>query len=474
MKISNIYKIAALIAAVTTVCGEGVAVTISMNPGELMTTLPTLTLERELVLNGSVDIRDFNTLRELGEKDVKVLDMSGVTIKSFTSATPLHLGKSIFKADHLPAYSLFNAPYETIKLPAGTTAIEDGCMSGSKITSIEIPEGVTSIGSYAFYGCPNLTTVYLPTTLETIGRNAFANCPRLEYINIGETAVTRIPEECFAGDVALRNIDAPQVVYADSRAFSGSGVESVSLPQAGSLAAFALADMPNLMVITISPQTKFAEGTLMNCPSLMSINGVPENIPDLFVANCPNLPIEAIVGNASNIGRYSLANSGAAQITLGNNLTSINENAFRGAVNLGYIEADGITEMIPEADADAFAGLDPSAITLHVNDSLIDAWKAHPVWGEFNITSAGTTGVDTVASEATGGDIRVAVRGNQLVITASEPIVSGAIYDAGGTLLKSIGGGESPMSVDLTDIPSGVNLVSVRTATGFRGVKILF
>lgn len=75
----------------------------------------------------------------------------------------------------------------------------------SKITSIEVTKGVTSIGNYAFYGCDNVTSVTLgegitsigayafygnsrlpeitfPTTLINIGSNAFFNCHELSTI----------------------------------------------------------------------------------------------------------------------------------------------------------------------------------------------------------------------------------------------------------------------------------------------------
>ena len=41
------------------------------------------------------------------------------------------------------------------------------------ISSLSLPNGLTSIGSYAFYKCTNLTTVTIPTTITSIGENAF-------------------------------------------------------------------------------------------------------------------------------------------------------------------------------------------------------------------------------------------------------------------------------------------------------------
>lgn len=41
----------------------------------------------------------------------------------------------------------------------------------TNITSITIPEGVKTIGKYAFSFCTNLTTINLPSTLQTLGSN---------------------------------------------------------------------------------------------------------------------------------------------------------------------------------------------------------------------------------------------------------------------------------------------------------------
>ena len=45
----------------------------------------------------------------------------------------------------------------------------------TKITTVVIGSGVTSVGSYAFYGCTNLTDVTIPEGVESIGQNAFEN-----------------------------------------------------------------------------------------------------------------------------------------------------------------------------------------------------------------------------------------------------------------------------------------------------------
>ena len=52
------------------------------------------------------------------------------------------------------------------------------------LTKIEIPNGVTSIGSSAFYGCSNLTSIVVPNGVESIGSSAFYSCSKLESITL--------------------------------------------------------------------------------------------------------------------------------------------------------------------------------------------------------------------------------------------------------------------------------------------------
>ncbi len=65
----------------------------------------------------------------------------------------------------------------TITIPEGITSIGNYAFkSHTAISEIVIPEGVTSIGQYAFDGCSNLATVTLPTTLTFLGGYAFNDC----------------------------------------------------------------------------------------------------------------------------------------------------------------------------------------------------------------------------------------------------------------------------------------------------------
>ena len=64
------------------------------------------------------------------------------------------------------------------------------------LTSVTIPDSVTSIGDYAFYDCTGLTSVTIPGSVTSIGRNAFSDCTNLTSVTIPDS-VTSIGNYSF-------------------------------------------------------------------------------------------------------------------------------------------------------------------------------------------------------------------------------------------------------------------------------------
>lgn len=63
----------------------------------------------------------------------------------------------------------------SVNIGNGVTSIgESAFLSCSSLTSMTIPESVTSIGNYAFEGCTNLTSVTIPDSVTNISRFAFS------------------------------------------------------------------------------------------------------------------------------------------------------------------------------------------------------------------------------------------------------------------------------------------------------------
>lgn len=88
-----------------------------------------------------------------------------------------------------------------------------------QITSVEIQEGVRSIGMFAFIGCSNLKSVTFPQSLTEISMDAFAGCTSLEHIDIPVSA--SVKRGAFASCKALTSVALPYSENLDE-CFSGS------------------------------------------------------------------------------------------------------------------------------------------------------------------------------------------------------------------------------------------------------------
>ena len=100
------------------------------------------------------------------------------------------------------------------------------------LTSITIPNSVTSIGEErAFYGCTGLTSITIPNSVTSIGYEAFSGCTSLTSISI-PNSVTSIGEYAFCFCTSLTSISIPESVTSiDGSAFSScTGLTSISIP----------------------------------------------------------------------------------------------------------------------------------------------------------------------------------------------------------------------------------------------------
>ncbi len=83
---------------------------------------------------------------------------------------------------------------------------EGAFFNNDKITSVVIPDSVTSIGKYAFYNCNKLANVTLGNGTDRIGFGAFYNCTSLASIIIPDS-VTSIGSHAFYTSFSLKTIN---------------------------------------------------------------------------------------------------------------------------------------------------------------------------------------------------------------------------------------------------------------------------
>ena len=80
------------------------------------------------------------------------------------------------------AYLFEGSNITSIDIPEGVTTIEKGSFASSNLNTISFPNTLTSIGDGAFGRCKNLTTIILPASLTTIGNDAFEECKKLKDV----------------------------------------------------------------------------------------------------------------------------------------------------------------------------------------------------------------------------------------------------------------------------------------------------
>ena len=90
-------------------------------------------------------------------------------------------------------------------IETATNTLVTGCMNTL------IPDSVTEIGEYAFFGCSNLTSINIPDSVTEIGYRAFSDCHSLTSISIPDS-VTGIGWSAFSGCSNLTSINIPDSV----------------------------------------------------------------------------------------------------------------------------------------------------------------------------------------------------------------------------------------------------------------------
>ena len=230
------------------------------------------------------------------------------------------------------------------KIPDGVTSIGSFAFSGcASLTSVTIPDGVTSIGDSAFGKCTSLTSITIPDGVTNIGASAFNNCSSLTSITI-PNSVTKIRGYAFSGCTSLTSVTIPDSVTIISMStFSDcTSLTSIMIPNSvTSIVYSAFYNCTSLTSITIPDSvTSIGDSAFYGCSSLTSItipNGVME-IGWCAFADCSSLTSITIPNSVTEIGSSAFSGcSSLTSITIPNSVTEIGVYAFKGCTSLTSI-----------------------------------------------------------------------------------------------------------------------------------------
>jgi len=131
------------------------------------------------------------------------------------------------------------APWLRVRLQAKKVIIQDGVTSiGSyafydcdALANVIISNGLTNIGNYAFYRCTRLANVTIPASVTAIGWGAFQGCRSLKSVKI-PSGVSSIDSYTFTDCTSLINVTIPTSVTSIGKcAFMGcTGLTDIKLP----------------------------------------------------------------------------------------------------------------------------------------------------------------------------------------------------------------------------------------------------
>ena len=171
-----------------------------------------------LKIIGEINGTDWNMIREMAGRDnrgygtegkLSVLDLSEAKIvKGGDSYYP---GDNCYTSNDEIGEKAFTdcSRLTSLTLPVGITSIGyDAFAYCSGLTSLTLPAGITSIGEYAFYGCSGLTSLNLPAGITSIGENAFSGCSGLTSLNL-PAGITEIGESTFSDCSGLTSLTLP-------------------------------------------------------------------------------------------------------------------------------------------------------------------------------------------------------------------------------------------------------------------------
>ena len=234
-------------------------------------------------------------------------------------------------------------------------------LNGEEVVNLEIPNTITSIRRFAFYGCTGIKTVNIPNTVISIEEGAFEKCEGISSITI-PNSVVNMGKCSFSGCLNLKELfieDSDNVLtfnlpYEDDEtAFSGSPLEKIYIGR-------------NL---NLQNKPHFGGKTTLK---EVSIGEKVTSIEAYMLKGCNNLTSITIPESVSSIGSSAFSGCSALlSITIPQSVTKINHSAFYECNNLTAVNINSIDAWCKISFSDYYSNPLSYAHNLYLDEKLV-------------------------------------------------------------------------------------------------------
>lgn len=241
----------------------------------------------------------------------------------------------------------------SVVLPDSVTTIaEEAFRNCTHLKEVTIPDGVTTIGKSAFCGCSGLESITIPNQVTTIGDYAFQNCAGLQTLTVSDS-VREMGWRVFEGCSSITKIIiAPGSQKVPSWMPSCENLKEFIIPD-GVIHIEEEALYENTMLENIelpNSITTIGESAFSGCSSLQSIR-FPDHLTSIesfAFSKCAGLTEITIPESVASIGSYAFEDcAGLTTVTLSGNIGEFSSFVFEGCNNVTKVILTPGSQKVP-------------------------------------------------------------------------------------------------------------------------------